>query len=233
MAVTALAVHGVMTGVFDREHRYRLNDFDLVVPGGQPVRWALNWLHRAGLADRVYGPDLMLKTCQQAAENSLPIFLFGGTRELLGALQASLIKHFPDLQIAGSEPSRFRRLTESERDEVSDRIKSSGAKITFVGLGCPRQEVWAYEFRQALGMPLLAVGAAFNFHAGLLAQAPPLLQRWGFEWLFRLLSEPRRLWKRYLFLNPAYLTLLLLQVARLATIDARCVVEPREEILYG
>lgn len=159
--------------------------------------------------------------------------MFGGTRELLDALQARLIELFPGLEIAGTEPSRFRRLTPAERDEISERIRASGAKITFVGLGCPRQEVWAYEFRQTLGMPLLAVGAAFNFHAGLLSQAPLVLQRWGFEWLFRLVREPQRLWRRYLLLNPTYLTLLLLQLTRLATIDSKRVVKPREEILYG
>lgn len=120
-----------------------------------------------------------------------------------------------------------------ERDQVSQQIRASGARLTFVGLGCPRQEVWAYEFRQSLKMPLLAVGAAFNFHAGLLPQAPHLMQRSGFEWLFRLVSEPRRLWKRYLLLNPAYLTLLAFQFVGLSKIDAARVVKPDHEILYG
>src|SRR5262249_36818982 len=99
LAVSALAVHGVMIGVLDREHRYRLNRFDLLVPDGQPVRWALNWLHRSQLPDRVYGPTLMLKTCARAAEEGLPIFLFGGTAELLSALEANLLGRFPTLRI--------------------------------------------------------------------------------------------------------------------------------------
>jgi exopolysaccharide biosynthesis WecB/TagA/CpsF family protein len=105
--------------------------------------------------------------------------------------------------------------------------------LTFIGLGCPRQEVWAYEFRQALGMPLLAVGAAFDFHAGTLAQAPHLLQNWGLEWLFRLLAEPRRLWRRYVLLNPVFVTLLLLQMAGLRQFGPEGMQEPAEEVLYG
>src|SRR5205823_13604830 len=161
LAVSALAVHGVMTGVLDREHRYRLNHFDLLVPDGQPVRWALNALHRARLKDRVYGPTLMLKTCERAAEEGLPIFLYGSTAEVLAELQANLLRRFPTLRVAGTMPSRFRRLSAAERDETAAAIRASGAALTFVGLGCPRQEVWAFEMREALSMPVLAVGAAF------------------------------------------------------------------------
>src|SRR5262249_52258697 len=105
LAVSALAVHGVMTGVLDPEHRHRLNQFDLLVPDGQPVRWALNALHRARLRDRVYGPTLMLRTCQRAAEEGLPIFLYGGTAELLASLRDNLQRRFPALQIAGTTAS--------------------------------------------------------------------------------------------------------------------------------
>jgi exopolysaccharide biosynthesis WecB/TagA/CpsF family protein len=233
LAVSALAVHGVLTGVFDPVHRHRLNHFDLLVPDGQPVRWALNWLHRTHLPDRVYGPNLMLRVCERAAATGLPIYLYGSRSEVLAALGTNLLRQFPDLRIAGTEPSRFRRLTPAERDEVVARIRGSGAALTFIGLGCPRQEVWAYEFRQALGMPLLAVGAAFDFHAGTLAQAPHLLQNWGLEWLFRLLAEPRRLWRRYVLLNPVFVTLLLLQMAGLRQFGPEGMQEPAEEVLYG
>jgi N-acetylglucosaminyldiphosphoundecaprenol N-acetyl-beta-D-mannosaminyltransferase len=233
LAVSALAVHGLMTGVLDATHRYRLNRFDLLVPDGQPVRWALNLLHRAQLADRVYGPTLMLKACERAAAEQLPIFLFGGTAELLDALSKNLRERFPTLHIAGIQPSKFRRLTAAERDETVAAIRASGAAITFVGLGCPRQEVWAYEFRDALSMPLLAVGAAFNFHAGQLPQAPGFMQRRGLEWLYRLMHEPRRLWKRYLLLNPLYVSLLALQVTHLRTFDPNTAIPPSEELLYG
>ncbi|HVS37367.1 MAG TPA: WecB/TagA/CpsF family glycosyltransferase [Gemmataceae bacterium] len=233
LTVSALAVHGLMTGVLDAAQRYRLNRFDLLTPDGQPVRWALNWLHRTALPDRVYGPELMLRLCQATADEGLPIFLFGGTADLLAALSDGLTRRFPALRIAGMRPSLFRRLTAAERDEVVAAIRSSGAALAFIGLGCPRQEVWAYEFREALSMPLIAVGAAFAFHAGRLSQAPPALQARGLEWLYRLMHEPRRLWRRYLLLNPLYLTLLLMQFTGVGRFDPDRAARPTEDLLYG
>ncbi len=233
MAVTALAVHGVMTGVSDPEHRHRLNQFDLVVPDGQPVRWGINLLHGAKLPDRVYGPTLTLKLCQRAAEEGLPIYFYGSKPEVLDQLTANLKTMFPKIQIAGVSPSRFRKITPEEKLEVVEMIKNSGAAITFVGLGCPRQEVWAYEYREALSMPLIAVGAAFDFHAGTLPQAPKWMQDRGLEWLFRLIQEPERLWKRYVILNPTYLSLLGLQRLGLRRFDPASTIMPTEEINYG
>ena len=233
LGVSALAVHGVMTGVLDDEHRHRLNQLELVVPDGQPVRWALNSIHKTGLKDRVYGPNLMLKTCEAAAEQGIPVFLFGGKEELLKKLQAKLLEKFPALKFAGVIPSKFRCLDDNEKLEVIKAINESGAGITFVGLGCPRQEVWAYEFKDHLHMPVIAVGAAFNFHAGLLPQAPKLMQDFGFEWLYRFLREPKRLWHRYLYLNPYYLSLLALQKTGLRSFDPDNTTAPTEEILYG
>lgn len=233
LAVSALAVHGVMTGVLDPEHRYRLNALDLVVPDGQPVRWAVNRLHHTGVVDRVYGPTLMLKTCAAAAKAGLPIFLFGGSPALQRALRRNLMRRFPMLRIAGAQASKFRQLTPEERDQTVADIRASGAAITFVGLGCPRQEVWAYECREALSMPILAVGAAFNFHAGLLPQAPYWMQTSGLEWCFRLLAEPRRLWRRYLLLNPLYVGMLILQATGLRAFDPGSSTPPAEEMLYG
>ena len=206
LAVSALAVHGVMTGYQDIIHRRRLNGLDLVVPDGQPVRWALKWLHGKPLPDRVYGPLLTLKTIEQAAIEQVPIYFYGSKPETLDRLTQNLKKTYPSLLIAGKEPSRFRQISEEEKQEVIQRIKASGARLVFVGLGCPRQEVWVYEYRDALSMPLLAVGAAFDFHAGTLPQAPPWMQKNGLEWLYRLVQEPGRLWRRYMILNPLYLT---------------------------
>jgi len=233
LSVSALAVHGVMTGVLDATHRHRLNALDLVVPDGQPVRWGLNALHRTRLPDRVYGPELMLQVCNAAQTAGLPIYLFGGTAALLKQLSDRLTQRFPDLVIAGQTPSRFRTLTADERRDLIATIVASGARITFVGLGCPRQEVWVYEFRDELRMPLLAVGAAFAFHAGVTRQAPRLAQRTGLEWLYRLACEPRRLWRRYVLLNPLYLGLLALQWSGLRGFDPARTVVPNEEILYG
>ena len=231
--VSALAVHGVMTGVGSEEQRYRLNCLELVVPDGQPVRWAMRLLHGIRLPDRVYGPNLMLKTCELAAKESLPIFLFGGTTDMLDRLSANLCRRFPALEIAGTQASVFRRLTAEEQKTTAEKICESGAAITFVGLGCPRQEVWAFESREAVAMPVIAVGAAFPFHAGMLPQAPEFMQRRGLEWLFRLCHEPLRLWKRYLLLNPLYMLLVGLQWLRVKSFDPDNVKRPLEEFRYG
>jgi N-acetylglucosaminyldiphosphoundecaprenol N-acetyl-beta-D-mannosaminyltransferase len=232
LTVSALAVHGIMTGALDPTHQYRLNHLDLIVPDGQPVRWALSWLHGIHLPDRVYGPHLMDRICQQAAEHRIGIYLYGSRTTVLSALTKRLQARVPKLHIAGLEPSRFRRLTDREQHEVAERITASGAGIVFVGLGCPRQEVWVYELGHLLAMPLVAVGAAFDFHAGMLPQAPPLWQRAGLEWLFRLGCEPRRLWRRYLYLNPAYLGLLVLQACRIRDFQPRHAAAP-EFVRYG
>lgn len=215
LALTALAVHGVMTGVLDRAHNARLNAFDVVTPDGQPVRWALNLLHRAGLTDRVYGPELTLRVLARCAEEGLPVYLYGSTDATLSRLVPELARMFPALKLAGVESSKFRQARPGEDAEIADRIRSSGARLVLVGLGCPRQEIFAYAMRPLLDMPLLAVGAAFDYHAGLLRKPPAWMQRAGLEWLWRLGLEPRRLWHRYLVLNPAYLARLIAQKARL------------------
>jgi N-acetylglucosaminyldiphosphoundecaprenol N-acetyl-beta-D-mannosaminyltransferase len=229
--VSALAVHGVMLGATDVHHKFRLNHFDLLVPDGQPVRWALNLLHKAHLSDRVYGPELTLRTLSMAAQQGLPVYFYGSTPDILEALQKNLLIRFPTLRIAGAEPSKFRKLDAHESEAVAKRIAASGARILFVGLGCPRQEVFAYEMRQLLSMPLLAVGAAFAFIGGQLAQAPPTMQRFGLEWLYRFKEEPGRLWRRYLYLNPYYLALLMSQLLgrRYSTIGQ----PPLEDVRYG
>ena len=231
--VSALAVHGVMTGVMDKEHRHRLNQLELVVPDGQPVRWGLNLLHQIRLRERVYGPDLMLKVCEMAAEAGISVFLYGSTVETLDQLAEQLVEKIPELEVAGTRASKFGKLAAAEKQEIINEIRCSGAAITFVGLGCPRQEVWTYEFKEALEMPVLSVGAAFAFHAGDLPQAPPMMQRLGLEWLFRLVHEPRRLWRRYVLLNPYFLTLVALQKTKLREFRADDTRPPTSEIGYG
>jgi exopolysaccharide biosynthesis WecB/TagA/CpsF family protein len=204
-AATALAVHGVMTGHGDAAQRTRLNHLDLITPDGQPVRWALNWLYRTKLADRVYGPFLMLRVCERAATEGLSIFLYGSDAETLATLSTALEKRCPGLRIAGTRASRFRPASENEWIEDVDTLRASGADIVFCGLGCPRQEAWVYEMRANINQPLLAVGAAFAFWSGRQPMAPAWMQRAGLEWLFRFSREPIRLWHRYLILNPLYL----------------------------
>lgn len=233
MTVTALAVHGVMTGALDPAHRYRLNQFDLVCPDGQPVRMALNTLHGCRLTDRVYGPELTLRLCEAAASHHVSVFLFGATEEMLDKFAETLVGRYPSLVIAGRRASKFRQLTPAERDELAKEINDSGAGLCFVGLGCPRQEIFAYEMRHRIQMPLIAVGAAFAFHAGLLSQAPPWMQRYALEWLYRLTREPKRLWRRYLYLNPAFLALLGLQKLGLFAKSRADGNEPQDDLLFG
>lgn len=219
LSVTATAVHGLMVGVEDADHRYRLNHFDMVLPDGQPVRWALNLLHRCKLRERVAGPDLMGRLCETAALEGLPVYLFGSTPKTLETLIDRLTRRLPNLIVAGASPSRFRRQTPEEVIETAAAIRASGAALVLVGLGCPRQEVWAYENRDLVGLPVIAVGAAFDFHAGTIPRAPRILGRLGLEWLFRLALEPRRLWRRYLRLNPLFIGLFILQATGLRRFD--------------
>ena len=214
-ALTALAVHGVMTGVNDPAHRARLNTLDVVAPDGQPVRWGLNLLHGTGLRDWVSGPELVLRVLDRMAEEDLPVYLYGSTPETLDRLAGSLGQRFPALRIAGAEPSKFRVAEPDEPAEIAARIMASGAQLVLVGLGCPRQETFVFALRALLEVPLLAVGAAFDYHAGLLRPAPAWMQRSGLAWLWRLAVEPRRLWRRYLLYNSQYLLLLAGQKMRL------------------
>ncbi len=230
-AVSALAVHGVMEGVLDPAHLYRLNHLELVVADGQPVRWALNLIHSAGLGERVYGPNLTMDVLARAAHERIPVFFYGSTRDVLTVLCANVAVKFPELVIAGAEPSTFAKISPETADQVASKIKQSGAQIVFVGLGCPRQEVWAYEFRERLNMPIVAVGAAFPYLAGTLRQAPMWMQDRGLEWLFRLCIEPRRLWRRYLLLSPAYLFLVTCQLMGVHFPTAG--EQPASETLYG
>jgi len=206
-----LTVRGDQIERVEPPHNRRLNAFDLVTPDGQPVRWALNLLHHAGLADRVYGPTLTVRVLERAAAEGLPVYLYGSTQPTLDRLVPALERLFPALKIAGAEPSKFRSAQPGEDAEIAERIKASSARLVLVGLGCPRQEVFAYAMRPLLDMPLLAVGAAFDYHAGLLKNPPAWMQRHALEWLWRLGLEPGRLWKRYVLLNPAYLARLAAQ----------------------
>jgi N-acetylglucosaminyldiphosphoundecaprenol N-acetyl-beta-D-mannosaminyltransferase len=230
--VTALAVHGVMTAA-DPSHQYRLNHMDLVVPDGQPVRWALNALYGTGLSDRVYGPKLTLKVCAEAARQGIPVYFYGSSREVVEKLAQRMGELTPGLKIAGYRPSLFRLATQAEREATVREIRDSGAKILFAGLGCPRQEVFAYEMGQYLDMPILAVGAAFDYHSGTLAEPPEWIQRSGLQWLYRLIQEPRRLWQRYLVLNTQFVAGFLLQFLKVRTVTASRAIPPANDLLYG
>lgn len=211
LLLTACDVHMLMQARGDPLYAAVLNTFDIVTPDGQPVRWGMRWSRQATLSERVYGPTLTLRVCEAAERERLPIFLYGSRPEVLARLSERLRARFPALQIAGSLPGRFRPLTTAEQETDAHAIARSGARLLFVGMGCPRQEWWAFHMRERLSLPILTVGAAFDFHAGMVPQAPPWMQARGLEWMFRLWSEPRRLWRRYLLLTPRYLPLIAAQ----------------------
>jgi N-acetylglucosaminyldiphosphoundecaprenol N-acetyl-beta-D-mannosaminyltransferase len=203
--MTAAAVNLVMSAREEPETRAAVDAATLAVPDGQPLVWALRALgHRR--ATRIYGPDLMLAFCARAAERSIPIYLYGGrTPEDLELLERKLLERFPDLRIAGGYSPPFRPLSQREEDEALARIDASGAAVIWVGIGQPKQERWMHDVRDRLAAPLLiGVGAAFDFHAGLVSQAPRWMQRSGLEWVYRLSREPRRLWRRYARYNPRF-----------------------------
>jgi len=205
--VAATAVHSVTMGAVDPAFGNYLNSMDILTPDGQPVRWAMNLLHDTRLRERVYGPTLMLRICRVAAIEQLPVYLYGARPDVLEQLSRRLTDTIPDLRIAGYRSPPFRELTDAEAAADVAAICDAGARIVFVGLGCPRQERWAATHRAALSMPIVCVGAAFDFHAGAVRQAPTWMQDRGLEWLFRLAMEPRRLWRRYVTYNPLFVTL--------------------------
>jgi exopolysaccharide biosynthesis WecB/TagA/CpsF family protein len=202
--VSCHAVHAIVTAGGDPSLREKVNQFQMITPDGQPVRWALNLLYGARLSDRVYGPELMLRLCRQAAREGVAIYLYGGTDEVVQRLRENLIAQIPELQVAGCEAPPFRRLSEEEDREVVERINASGAGIVFIGLGCPKQDLFAFEHRDCISAVQVCVGAAFDFHAGAKPMAPAWMQRRGLEWLYRLWQEPRRLWRRYLTTNSVF-----------------------------
>jgi N-acetylglucosaminyldiphosphoundecaprenol N-acetyl-beta-D-mannosaminyltransferase len=203
--VCVAAVHTVMACREDPELLAAVRAATFTVPDGQPLVWALNALG-AQLPGRVYGPDLMAKACARAARTGTRMFLYGGKNQgALVQLTLELRTRYPGLQIVGGHAPVFRPLSVEEQAEVAQKINGSGADLVWVGLGVPRQEKWMAAMRSQLEAPvLIGVGAAFDFHAGLVAQAPAWLQRMGLEWAFRLAMEPRRLWKRYAKYNPLF-----------------------------
>ena len=207
-AVSALATHGLTEAARDAEFGELVNSIELVTPDGQPVRWAMNMLHGTALSERVYGPDLVAAVCATAAAEGMSIYLFGSTAETCRAVAEELPRRYPGLRIAGVQPDRFRDATADEDAADIQRIRASGADIVLVGRGCPRQERWVAQHRGLIPAPMLAVGAAFDYIAGNITRPPRWMQRAGLEWLFRLIQEPRRLFRRYLVHNCLFVLML-------------------------
>jgi N-acetylglucosaminyldiphosphoundecaprenol N-acetyl-beta-D-mannosaminyltransferase len=192
----------------DPEFGELVNSIDLVTPDGQPVRWAMNLLHGTALSERVYGPDLVATVCTAAAAESMSVYLFGSTPQTCRRVATELPLRYPGLRIAGTQPDRFREATANEDALDVRRIRESGADIVLVGRGCPRQERWVAQHRGLLPLPMLAVGAAFDYIAGNITRPPGWMQRAGLEWLYRLHKEPRRLFRRYVVHNSLFCVML-------------------------
>jgi N-acetylglucosaminyldiphosphoundecaprenol N-acetyl-beta-D-mannosaminyltransferase len=207
------AVHAVVTAGSEASLRAQVNTFDIVAPDGQPVRWALRWLHGVRLDDRVYGPETMLRLCGAAAAAGVCVYLYGGSNaDILRRLQFNLKARFPTLVIAGAEVPPFHALTATEDEALVARVNTSNAGLLFIGLGCPKQDVFAAAHRECIRAVQCCVGAAFDFHAGEKKMAPRWMQRRGLEWLYRLGQEPRRLAGRYVKTNTIFLGRLVRQL---------------------
>ncbi len=195
--------HSVVTATQDADFRRAVAGADMATPDGAPVAWMLK-RQGARAQARISGPDLMLDYCAHAARSGEAIYLFGSSEATLARLQQALLTRWPTLRIAGAESPPFRRMTPEEDDQAVARINASGAGTVWVSLGCPKQELWMAEHRDRVRAVMIGVGAAFDFHAGVVPRAPPWMRDHGLEWLHRLASEPRRLWRRYLFTNTSF-----------------------------
>jgi len=204
-----------MTGFLNREYKDILNRIDIVVPDGLPIKWALNFLHKNHLKSTVRGTNLTLKVCEMAEKESIGVYLFGSTSSTVNKMAKNLRAMFRELKILGVQPDRFRKSTEIEDMKDIKTINESKAGIVLVGTGCPRQEKWIYFHKGKIDAVMIAVGAAFDFIAESKPEAPLWMQRIGMEWFYRLITEPRRTWKRYVLLNPMYMSMILVQFIHL------------------
>jgi N-acetylglucosaminyldiphosphoundecaprenol N-acetyl-beta-D-mannosaminyltransferase len=210
--VCVATVNNLIEGCDDPGYNHTMEAADLVTPDGMPLVWGLRLL---GVPDasRVYGPDLTLWVCQEAARRGIPVGFYGGTDDVLDDLAATLTGRFPGLRVAYRWSPPFRPLSAEEEARVTGELRRSGARVLFVGLGTPKQERWMADHRD-LPMVLVGVGAAFDFLSGRKRQAPRAVQGLGLEWLYRLAHEPRRLWRRYLYRNPRFVALFAAQLLR-------------------
>lgn len=204
-------VHMCMETFDSEDFSKVVNNADLVVPDGKPLVWGQKLLgHKE--AQQVRGQDLTMALCKLAAEHQLKVGFYGGMPETLAIMKERLVEQFRGLDIAYDFAPPFRPLTPAEDNNVVAAINDSGVHILFVGIGCPKQEWWMAEHKDKLHCVMLGVGAAFDFIAGNKKHAPRWMQSIGMEWLFRLLSEPQRLWKRYLKQNPRFIWYFLQQL---------------------
>ena len=218
--VCVASVHTVMEAYASAAFRQVVNEADLVTPDGRPLVWALNVLG-VKRPSQVRGTDLMTNVAEQAARENVPIALYGGTPELLEVFVRILETRYPKIRVVCRIAPPFRSLTSEEDEAVTDEIVASGARILFVGIGCPKQEKWMAAHKGRIPAVMLGIGAAFDFYTGRVRQAPRWMQVVGLEWVFRLLVDPRRLWKRYAKDNPRFVWFSLLQLLGLRRFGAK------------
>jgi len=209
--IFAANVHMLMEAHDSPFFKSVVNSADLVTPDGMPLVWMMR-LKGQKYQQRVYGPTLMLHVLEAAARESVPVGFYGSSPEVLKTLVERMQVKFPDLKTAYAFSPPFCQLDELEDERVIQAINASSARILFIGLGCPKQEIWMADHLGKINAVMLGVGAGFDFHAGVKLQAPAWMQKIGLEWLYRLVTEPRRLWRRYLYHNPRFLLLALLDL---------------------
>jgi N-acetylglucosaminyldiphosphoundecaprenol N-acetyl-beta-D-mannosaminyltransferase len=226
--VCVASVNNVMQSYDAPAFRRQMNDADLVTPDGMPLVWGLRSLGVPGVS-RVRGTNLVTALCNRLCEEGVSVGLYGGTPRVLDDLVAALKARWPSLHVAYAWSPPFRALTDAEDEMVVATLATSPVRVLLVGLSTPTQDEWMASHRGRIPAVMVGVGAAFDFLSGRKRQAPGFMQRAGMEWLFRLVTEPRRLWRRYLFQNPRFLVLFGLQLAR-----ARLGQRPRtEQPLHG
>lgn len=199
-------VHSLITAREDPAFGAIVNDADLTTPDGAPIAWLISRLFKKRQA-RINGPDLMFKYCQLIENTPQSIFLYGSSDSTLSTLKVKLLESFPQLKIAGTYSPPYRPLTYEEDLKITDLINKSGAGTVWISLGCPKQERWMADHRTRIMSVMIGVGAAFDYHAGTLKRAPHWMQNSGLEWFYRLLLEPKRLWRRYLVTNSKFIIL--------------------------
>jgi N-acetylglucosaminyldiphosphoundecaprenol N-acetyl-beta-D-mannosaminyltransferase len=204
--VIAANVHVLMEAQDSSRYNQIINSADLVTSDGMPLVWMMRLKGQRGQS-RVYGPTLMLHVLQAAARENLSVGFYGSSPEVLQSLLTRMNARFPNLKVVYSFSPPFEEMNQEDDAKIIDRINASCVKILFVGLGCPKQEIWMAEHRGRVNAVMLGVGAAFDFHAGLKSQAPSWMQKIGMEWFYRLVTEPRRLWRRYLYHNSRFIVL--------------------------
>jgi len=210
----AANVHMVMEAYDSEDFRNIINKADIITPDGMPLVLLLRLLGKKK-QPRVYGPTLMKHICEASAQGAIPVGFYGGKPETLKALVHNLTDQIPNLKISYAYSPPFRPLTLEEDGALVKEINSSGTQILFVGLGCPKQEQWMFAHRNRIKAVMVGVGAGFDFFAGTKKQAPNWMMQIGLEWLFRLCTEPKRLWRRYLYNNPRFLCLAAMQILKL------------------